>query len=154
MIRVVLFCNLEHSKTTHTFEVFPFKNTIREQSVTASLHREMIRVVLVVGSTPAIVPSTNCQETKRNFIVRPLKPHSTIIARISKISIELDFQNVRGDVLTVVIVCLFRRLHGCPFVCCLDVLVVAVYCFDVFVIACVNHKVVSSFTFKWSALYI
>ena len=52
MICVVLFYNLEHNKTTHTFEVFPFKNIIREQSVTASLHREMICVVHVVGSTP------------------------------------------------------------------------------------------------------
>jgi hypothetical protein len=71
MICVVLFCNLEHSKTTHTFEVFPFKNTIQEQSVIASLHREMIHVVLVVGSIPRCCDVHKLPRTKRNFIVRP-----------------------------------------------------------------------------------
>jgi hypothetical protein len=121
---------------------------IQEQFVISSLYREMICVVLVVGSTPRCCAVHQLPRTKRNFIVRPLKPHSTTIARISKISIEFEFQNVRGGFSTVVIVRLFRRLQVYPFVCFPDVFVIAVYCFGVFVIACVHHEVVSSFTFE------
>jgi hypothetical protein len=148
MIHVVLFCNIEHSKTTHTFEMFPFKNTIREQSVTLSLHRETICVVLVVGSTPRCCAVYQLPRKEKKMCDASSKPCLTIVALISRIFIEFEFQVVLVDFATVVIACLFGHLEGYSFLCCLGVLVIAVYCLDVFVIACGNHEVISSLTIE------
>ena len=91
MIRVVLFCNLEDSKTTHTFEVFPFKDTIREQFVIASLYHGISCVVLVVSSTPRCCVVDQLPRNEEKFHPASSKSRPTIIVRISKISIELEF---------------------------------------------------------------
>ena len=110
----------------------------------ASLHRGMICVVLVVGSTSWCCVVHQLPRNEEKFHRASSKSRSTIIAQISEISIEFLIQNVRVAFLTVVIVRLFRRLEGYPFVYCLDVLLIAIYCFNVFIIACVDHKILSS----------
>jgi hypothetical protein len=105
----------------------------------------LVRVVLVVGSTPRCCAVQQFPRDEEKNHRASSKSHLTIVAWISKISIEFEFQSVMCDFSTVVIE---GRLEGYPLVYSFCVSFTAVYSFGVSFTARVIHKVVSSFTFE------
>ena len=92
MICGVLFYNLEHSKTTHTFEVFPFKKRFKNNSWLRLCIVEWFMLFLLLIWPPTGVPFTNCQETKRNVILCPQNHAQPLSFRYRKSASNLDFK--------------------------------------------------------------